>query len=210
MVRQEDRTAELLANAREGSEDAVNSLLNRQRDVLRRQVQLRLDKRIRRRVGVSDVVQDVLIEANRRLGAYLENPKMPFSLWLRHMARDRIIDAHRRHRLSAKRTVDKEQPLMSPANLDRSSMELDPELIDPEMTPAAAATMKEVARRIKASMQLLEDRDRDVLILRHCEHLTNGEVAKRLGVSQPAASMRYLRAVRRLRAVLQDSDSEEN
>jgi RNA polymerase sigma-70 factor (ECF subfamily) len=159
---------------------------------------------------VSDIVQDVLIEANRRLEAYLENPKMPFSLWLRCMARDRIIDAHRRHRVSAKRSIDKEQPLMSPANLDRSSMKLDPKLIDPEMTPAAAATMKEVTRRIKSSMRLLEDRDRIVLTLRHCEHLTNSEVAKRLGVSEPAASMRYLRAVRRLRAELQDPDPEEN
>ena len=210
MVRQEDRTSELLADARAGSEDAINNLLNRQRNVLRRQVQLRLDKRIRRRVGVSDIVQDVLIEANRRLDGYLENPKMPFSLWLRQMARDRMIDAHRRHRLTAKRSVDKEQPLMSPANLDRSSMELDPELIDPEPTPAAAATMKEVSRRVTASMQLLEDVDRDVITLRHFEHLTNGEVAKRLGVSEPAASMRYLRAVRRLRAVLQDPDPEEN
>ena len=210
MVRQEERTAELLANAKGGNEDAVNSLFKRQRDVLRRQIQLRLDKRIQRRVGVSDIVQDVLIEANRRLVAYLENPKMPFSLWLRQMARDRMIDAHRRHRLTAKRSVDKEQPLMSPANLDRSSMELDPELIDPEPTPAAAATMKEVSRRVTASMQLLEDVDRDVITLRHFEHLTNSEVAKRLGVSEPAASMRYLRAVRRLRGVLQDPDSEDN
>ena len=210
MVRQEDRTSELLADARAGSEDAINNLLNRQRNVLRRQVQLRLDKRIRRRVGVSDIVQDVLIEANRRLDGYLENPKMPFSLWLRQMARDRMIDAHRRHRLTAKRSVDKEQPLMSPANLDSSSMELDPELVDPEPTPAAAATMKEVSRRVTASMQMLEDVDRDVITLRHFEHLTNSEVAERLGVSEPAARMRYLRAVRRLRALLQDPVPEEN
>ena len=190
MVRQKDLTSELLARAKGGNEQAVNSLFNRERNVLRRQIQLRLDKRIRRRVGVSDIVQDVLIEANRRLANYLEDPKMPFHLWLRHMARDRIVDAHRRHRVSAKRSVDKEKPLLSPANLDRSSVELAPELIDSEMTPAAAATMKEVARRIKSSMRVLDDRDRDVLILRHSEHLSNRDVAKRLGITEPAASMR--------------------
>jgi RNA polymerase sigma-70 factor (ECF subfamily) len=210
MVSQKDRTAELLADARDGSQGAVNRLLNRHRDVLRRQVQLRLDKRIRRRVGVSDIVQDVLVEANRRLETYLENPQMPFSLWLRHMARDRMIDAHRRHRLTAKRSVDKEQPLMSPANLDRSSMELDPELIDPELTPAAAATMKEISRRVEVAMEQLEEVDREVITLRHFEHLTNSEVAKRLGVSEPAASMRYLRAVRRLRGLLEESNLEEH
>ena len=61
---------------------------------LRRLVQMRLDKKIQRRVDVSDIVQDVLLEANRRLQTYLAEPKMPFHLWLRHMARDRIIDAH--------------------------------------------------------------------------------------------------------------------
>jgi RNA polymerase sigma-70 factor (ECF subfamily) len=210
MVHQDNRTSELLAIAKVGNEDAVNKLLDRERPVLRRQIQLRLDKRIQRRVGVSDIVQDVLIEANRRLDAYLENPKMPFHLWLRHMARDRIIDAHRRHRVSAKRSVDKEQPLLAPGNLDRSSMEIAPELIDAEMTPAAAATMKELARRVKSSMHLLEDRDREILLLRHCDHLSNREVAERLGLSEPAASMRYLRAVRRLRAVLEEAKLGEN
>ena len=206
MVRQKDRTSELLACAKGGSEDAVNMLFDRERNVLRRQVQLRLDKKIQRRVGVSDIVQEVLIEANRRLDAYLDNPKLPFHLWVRHMALDRIIDAHRRHRMVAKRSVDKEQPLMSPANLDRSSVDIDPELINPELTPAAAASMKELGRRVRASLRRLDDRDREILQLRHHEHLSNREVAQELGLTESAASMRYLRAVRRLRALLPDPE----
>ena len=62
-----DKTQELLANAKEGSEEAIGKLLDRHRDALRRLVQMRLDRKIQRRVDVSDVVQDVLIEANRRL-----------------------------------------------------------------------------------------------------------------------------------------------
>jgi RNA polymerase sigma-70 factor (ECF subfamily) len=208
MVRSKNNTAELLQNARQGDAEAVNSLLNRHRSVLRRQVQSRLDKKIQRRVGVSDIVQDVLVEANRRLNRYLADPKMPFELWLRHMARDRVIDAHRRHRVSAKRSVDREKPLLSPANLDRSSMELASGLIDPDCTPATAATMKELARRVNDAMHQLDDRDREVLLLRHAKHLTNREVATELGVTEPAASMRYLRAVRRLREVLADSIPE--
>ena len=49
---------------------------------------------------------------------------MPFHLWLRHMARDRIIDAHRRHRGSAKRSVDREQGMFVGGNQDRSTLEL--------------------------------------------------------------------------------------
>lgn len=37
---------------------------------------------------MSDVVQDVLVEANRRLQDYLGNPAMPFHLWLRQIAQD--------------------------------------------------------------------------------------------------------------------------
>ena len=106
-----DKTVELLDGARKGDASAVDRLLDRHRDALRRMVRLRLDQKIRRRVDVSDVVQDVLIEANRRLQDYLNNPAMPFHLWLRHIARDRIIDAHRRHHGAAKRNVDREQRL---------------------------------------------------------------------------------------------------
>jgi len=57
----------LLEGARNGDDDAINHLLDRHRDALRRMVGMRLDQRIRQRVDVSDVIQDVLIEANRRL-----------------------------------------------------------------------------------------------------------------------------------------------
>jgi len=207
---QSDKTEELLAGAREGDPDAINRLMDRHRDALRRLIQMRLDKRIQRRVDVSDIVQDVLIEANRRLTRYLDDPKMPFHLWLRHMARDRIIDAHRRHRASAKRSIDREQPLTAPSSPDRSSMELAAQICDRELTPAAEATMRELARRFEAAIEELDERDREVVMMRHFEHLTNQEVATALGLSEPAASMRYLRALRRLRAMLAETPSQES
>ena len=78
-------------------------------------VEMRLDRRIQQRVDASDIVQEVMIEANRRLRKYLDDPVMPFHLWLRQMAKDRIIDAHRRHRASGKRSVDREQGMVAPA-----------------------------------------------------------------------------------------------
>ncbi len=87
-----------------------NQLLERHREALRRMVGLRMDRGLQRRVDASDIVQDVLVEANRRLTDYLASAGMPFQLWLRHLARDRLIDAHRRHH-AARRNVDREQPL---------------------------------------------------------------------------------------------------
>ncbi len=191
------KTQQLLQRAEQGDADAVNRLLDRHRDALRRMVQMRLDHKIQRRVDVSDVVQDVLVEANRRLSDYLRNPVMSFHLWVRQIAKDRIIDAHRRHRVSAKRSVDREQPLAVPAGTDRSTMELVAQLCDPELTPAAAATQQEMARCVERALAELSDQDCEIIIMRHYEQLTNQEIAEALTLTEPAASMRYLRAMRR-------------
>ena len=143
------KTQELLQGARQGDDSAVNRLLDRHRQALRRMVQLRLDQKIQGRIDVSDIVQDVLVEANRRLPQYLENPVMSFHLWVRQIAKDRIIDAHRRHRVSAKRSVDREQPLAVPAASDHSTYDLAVQLHDPELTPAAAAARQEMAQLVE-------------------------------------------------------------
>ena len=197
-----EKTEELLGAAREGDAEAVNKLIERHRDAILRLVRMRLDRRIQPRVGVSDVVQDVFIEANRRLQKYLQDPVMPFHLWLRQIAKDRIIDAHRRHRVSAKRSVDREQPAHLPADMDHSSMALANQLVDGEVTPMAAATQRELAARVEQTIGELPEQDRDILLMRHYEFLSNQEVAEALGLSQPAASMRYLRAIRRMRDLL--------
>lgn len=197
-----EKTEELLGDARDGDAEAVNKLISRHRDAILRLVRMRLDRRIQPRVGVSDVVQDVFIEANRRLQKYLQDPIMPFHLWLRQIAKDRIIDAHRRHRVSKKRSVDREQPAHVPADMDHSSMALANLLVDGEVTPMAAATQRELAARVEQTIGELPEQDRDILLMRHYEFLSNQEVAEALGLSQPAASMRYLRAIRRMRELL--------
>jgi len=147
-------------------------------------------------------VQDVLIEANQRLADYLRDPSMPFHLWLRHMARDRIIDVHRRHRVAAKRSIDREQPLAAPAALDRSTLQLAAELCDRQLTPAARAMRRELEQQFAAAIEQLDETDREIIQMRHAEQLSNSEVATALQLTAPAASMRYLRAVRRLRGLL--------
>ncbi len=204
----EEQTEELLASARAGDPDAVGRLLQRHRQSIRRMIDLRMDRKIQRRLDASDIVQDVLIEANRRLADYLQNPVMPFHLWLRQMAKDRIIDAHRRHRRAARRSVDREQALAAPGRLDQSTFDLAAELSDGELTPAAAATWRELQRRFQAAVETLDDGDREVVLMRHFEGLTNTETAQALGLSPPAAGMRYLRAMRRLRSLL-DENTEQ-
>jgi RNA polymerase sigma-70 factor (ECF subfamily) len=139
---------------------------------------LRMDHLVQRRVDASDIVQDVLIEA------------------------------HRRHRVAARRSVDREQPLVAAAHLDLSTYNLAAGIVDPELTPAAAATWHELQIRFQQALDTMDEQDREVVLLRHFEHLSNGEVAEVLGLSEPTAGMRYLRAMRRLRTKLEISVNE--
>ncbi|MEC8555730.1 MAG: sigma-70 family RNA polymerase sigma factor [Planctomycetota bacterium] len=200
-----EHTQELLVGAKEGDSAAVDNLLDRHRESLRRMIGMRLDQKIKRRVDVSDIVQEVLVEANRRLQDYLQNPVMAFHLWIRQIAKDRIIDAHRRHRVSAKRSIDREQPLVATGSVDQSTVELAAQLCDPELTPAAAATQRELAQHIQHSISLLPDRDREIILMRHYEQLSNQDIAEVLELTEPAASMRYLRALKKLRQILDDN-----
>jgi RNA polymerase sigma-70 factor, ECF subfamily len=196
------QTQKLLDQAQNGEAEAVEQLLSTHRDPLRRMIGLRLDPALAARVDASDIVQDVLLEAHRRLSDYLRNPVMPFHLWLRHIAKDHVIDAHRRHRLAQRRSLDREQPLLPAVLADHSSFELAGQLLDGEPTPASAAIQRELQKRLDSAIAALDEDDREVILMRHAEQLSNQEVAAALELSEAAASMRYLRAVRRLREAL--------
>src|SRR4029078_671560 len=128
-----DETCELLEGARQGDASAVNRLLDKHRDSLRRMVGARLYRGLGGRVGGSDVVQDALVEANRRLADYLRDPRMPFHAWLRQLARDRVVDAYRRQ-TADKRDVGGEVALDGHADSEAGPRR---EAVDSQLTPAA-------------------------------------------------------------------------
>lgn len=201
-----EKTEELLGEVRAGDPAAVNQLMDRHRLAVRRLIEMRLDQAVKRRVDASDVVQDVLLEASQRLDDYIRNPSMPFHLWLRQLARDRMIDMHRRHRVALRRSVDREQQVANVSVDGRSSTDLMSLLKDNELTPAAATLRKEMEHRFLDAINQLEVDDREIIMMRHFEHLGNGEVAEALNLSAPAAGMRYLRAIRKLRQALSNED----
>jgi RNA polymerase sigma-70 factor (ECF subfamily) len=196
------QTQELLDRAKQGEAGAVERLLETHREPLRRMIGLRLDPALAGRVDASDIVQDVMLEVSQRLADYLRNPLMPFHLWMRHIARDHMIDAHRRHRQAQRRSLDREQPIVPAGLADQSSLELAGQFLDRELTPATAAVRHELQRRMEHAVAGLDEDDREIILMRHYEQLSNQEVATALGLSEAAASMRHLRAVRRLRAAL--------
>jgi RNA polymerase sigma-70 factor, ECF subfamily len=196
------RVQELLADAGKGRPEAEEELLAMFREPLRRAVELRLDPQLARREDASDIVQKVLFDAHRRLADYLKDPRMPFHLWLRQMAQDRIIDTYRRHKEAARRSIDHEQPQQPPAWASQSSVQLLGQLMDRERTPASAVLQQELQQKLQEVLKGLDDMDREVILMRYYEQLSNQEIAAALGLTEAAASMRHLRALRRLKEAL--------
>ena len=199
----QEETKVLLNGARQGDREAVDQLMDRHRESLARLVQCRLHRGVERRVDASDVVQEALLVASRRLAAYLEDPRMPFHAWLRQIALDRLADEYRRQ-LAGKRNVAREQQM--PAE-QRSSLDPIAQIRDENLTPAAMLLRKEFAARFHQAVDQLPDDSREIILMRHAEQLTNSQAAELLGLSEPAAGMRYVRALRQLRAILGESPS---
>jgi RNA polymerase sigma-70 factor (ECF subfamily) len=194
-------TDELLARAGRGDGAARSQLLDRHRGRLRHMVAVRLDPRLAARVDPSDVVQETLAEAHRRLDDYLAARPVPFYPWLRQLAQDRLADLHRRHVRAARRAVGREEPA-GPELSDDSIAALAHRIATPAPGPSEAAHRREQAGRLRAALARLPDADREVLILRHLEQLSPREIADVLGVSQAVVYTRHLRALRRLRSAL--------
>ena len=99
----------LIEQAREGDAAARQRLLEGCRARLRRIVAVRLDRRLAARVDASDVVQEALADASRRLDDYLLSRPLPFFAWLRQIAWDRLVELHRRHVQAERRSVIREE-----------------------------------------------------------------------------------------------------
>jgi RNA polymerase sigma-70 factor (ECF subfamily) len=194
-------TDELLDRAGHGDGDARSRLLDGHRGRLRRMVAVRLDPRLAARVDPSDVVQETLAEAHRRLDDYLAAKPLPFYPWLRQLAQDRLADLHRRHVRAARRAVGREEP-PGPALSNESVAELAQRLAAPAPGPSEAAHRREQAGLLRAALARLPDTDREVLILRQLEQLEPREIADVLGVTPAVVYTRHLRALRRLRGAL--------
>jgi RNA polymerase sigma-70 factor, ECF subfamily len=198
----ESETDRLMARAAQGEQRAWELLLDRYRDRLRRMVALRLDRRLQGRVDASDVIQEASLEAVRRLPEYLNNPKMPFYLWLRFLTGQRLIEQHRIHLGAKARDVLRELALYQGALPQTSSAALAAQLLGRLTSPSEAAIRAERRTRMQEALNSMDPTDREVLALRHYEQLSNSEVASVLGLEKSAASKRYARAVVRLKEIL--------
>lgn len=191
-----------IATLRDQGRAALADLFVEHRDRLRRMVEVRLDRRAAGRIDPSDVLQETFIEASSRLRDYLDDPPMSPFLWLRFLTSQRLMACHRQHLGVQKRAAEREVSLHRPFAAPTDSLTLSRQLVDRLTSPSLAASRKEMYTHLQEVIDGMDSLDREILSLRHYEELTNREAAEELGISEAAASKRYVRALQRLRSAL--------
>jgi RNA polymerase sigma-70 factor, ECF subfamily len=195
-------SGELLRRATEGDQQALGALFARYRERLRRMVHLRLDRRLQGRIDPSDILQETYLVLDQRFPEYAANPTMPFFLWLRVLAGQKLIDVHRQHLGAKMRTVEQEVSLHRGALPQASSASLAQHLLG-RLTSASKALLRaETQIRVQEALNSMDPMDREVLVLRHFEMLSTDETATVLGITKGAAAKRYIRALKRLKDML--------
>jgi RNA polymerase sigma-70 factor (ECF subfamily) len=181
---------------------AVGELFDLHRDRLRRMIRVRLDHRLQGRLDASDVLQEAYLEFARSFPAYVRKPGVPFYMWLRHITGRKMQALHRQHLGTHVRDAGREISLHRGALPEASSISLAAQLLGKLTTPSQAFQRAEVQVRVQEALSEMEPLDREVLALRHFEQLSNKETAYLLEISEAAASIRFIRALRRLKDLL--------
>lgn len=186
--------------AAEDTDATLAACFDRHRQRLLRMVDLRMSPTLKQRVGASDVLQETWVEVSARVEDWLADPRMPFFVWIRYLAAQRMQKLRRFHVETQKRSLERQVGLGVFAGA--TSVALVDRLVGDGLSPSGVMVGAEMRLQLEAALDGMDARDREVLVLRHFEQLTNGEVAVELGITVSAASRRYRRALDRLRDVL--------
>jgi RNA polymerase sigma-70 factor (ECF subfamily) len=154
------------------------------------------------RVDPSDVLQEAYLDVSRRADEYLANPTMSPFLWLRFLTAQRLAILHRKHLGVQMRDAGRELSLHRGPYPQATSISLAHQLLGRLTSASQAAVRAELQTRLQVVLNGMDPIDREVLALRHFEELSNAETAEVLGLQKSAASNRYIRALKRLREIL--------
>ena len=186
---------------RAGDEQALAELFAMHQKRLCRMVHFRMDPRLHGRVDPEDVVQEGYLAAVQRIDHYRQQPAMSPFVWLRLIVDQTLIDVHRHHLGAQLRDAGREVSIDARRAQATSAM-LTFQLVGPGTSPSKMVVRAETFDQVEKAIAQMDPIDQEVLALRHFEELSNSEVAEVLGIEQKAASIRYVRALRRLKTIL--------
>lgn len=202
MTDESPRHEEVLAQLRDSGEATLAQLFDEHRERLQRMVAFRMDHRLHGRVDPADVVQESYLDAVKRIPHYLDKPVVSVFIWIRSITGQTLINVHRRHVKAQRRAAGREVRRPRGAAPQATSVSLAAYLVGQQTSPSQVAMRAEALAGIEQALEQMDEMDREVLVLRHFEELTNQETAEALGLQKAAASNRYVRALKRLREIL--------
>jgi RNA polymerase sigma-70 factor (ECF subfamily) len=168
----------------------LGKLLEEYRPRLLAMLRRRIDPGLAARIDPEDVCSETFLAARRRWATF--NPQAPYS-WLYRIALDCLIEAWRRETRTCR---DLHRDLPWP---EGSSLQLGLSLVNPGTSPASAFSREELRERMAQTLQLLKNSDKQILWMRHYDGLSFKDIALVMKVTENAATVRYVRALRRLK-----------
>ncbi len=185
----------------QGGQKALADLLAIHQEKLERIVAFRLAPILRSRVDPADVLQEAYFEISRRIHEFIDGSPVSFFVWIRQKTIQTLIDIHRSH-TREKRDAYREMPLASAPYGHTTSISIARFLFDDITSPSQAAVREEEIQQLQSALESMNETDREVIAMRHFEHLNNQQVAEVLEISPTAASNRYVRAAAKLSEIL--------
>ncbi len=152
-----------------------------------------------RRFSTEDIVQDTLVAACNRIEFFENNPEIPVYIKLRTILLQTIANCERKHLQAQKRNIYKERESYESIN-GYSSAQLDwDRFADSVTSPLSKMARADCYNLLRQVLESLSDNDRQILTLRHFDGLSNSECAQALEIEPKTASIRYVRALQRLK-----------
>ena len=202
MSSESDEITSLVESLRNGDNKVLAELFSLYRNQLRRMVSVRMDYRMKGRLDESDVLQEAYIDAEKRVEHFLKSDDVPFIVWLRQITTQTMINLYRRHLGTQRRDAARELSTRKKFSQNATSYALADQLVDNLTSPSHKAMRTELLEEVHKALDSMEPIDQEILTLRHFEELGNKETAEILGIQQATASIRYIRALKRLKQVL--------
>lgn len=199
----DSRVVELSQRIIHGDRQALAELFSLYRPRLWRMVNFRLHPRLQGRVDPDDVLQDAWLMAVNRIEYFLRDASHSSFIWFRLIVNQALVETHRHHLGAEKRDAGRDVSVHSAWAAESTSSSMAFHLSGHLTSPSSAVNRAERAKQLDAILQGMNETDREVLALRHFEELTNSETAKVLNMSEQAASGRYIRALGRLKQILE-------
>lgn len=195
-----------LRRLKEGDYDAFGELFAQHQDRLLQIIRFRLDRRLVARLDPEDVLQQVFLDASARIRHYVDNHSGSFFVWLRLVTDQTMANIYRMHLDTQMRDARRDVSINAGKTYETPNGAIAMQLVSKASTPSKVFSFRESVERLEDAISKLKPMDREAIELRHYELLDNKEVAELLGINEKAASIRYVRAIRRLKEVILPSE----